>query len=89
MQLAISHPWDLSIEEARALQSKLAEKVLDETTFDPATIETVAGVDVSFRNKIAHAAVVVLSYPDLRPVDRTARCCGGIDRVRAHRDSSS
>jgi deoxyribonuclease V len=70
MQLAISHPWDPSIEEARALQPKLAEKVLDQTTFDPATLETVAGVDVSYRNKIAHAAVVVLSYPDLRPVDR-------------------
>jgi deoxyribonuclease V len=70
MPLAIYHPWDLSIEEAMALQPKLAEKVLDQTTFDPATLETVAGVDVSFRNKIAYAAVVVLSYPDLRPIDR-------------------
>lgn len=70
MQLAISHRWDLSVQEARALQPKLAEQVLDQTTFDPATVKTVAGVDVGFRNKIAHAAIVVLSYPDLRPVDK-------------------
>lgn len=70
MQLAISHRWDLSVDEARALQPELAEKVLDRTTFDPATVDTVAGVDVSFRNQVAHAAIVVLSYPDLRLVDQ-------------------
>lgn len=70
MQLAISHRWDLSVDEARALQPRLAEKVLDQTTFDPAAVETVAGVDVAFRKGVAHAAVVVLSYPDLRPVDK-------------------
>ena len=69
MKLAITHRWDLSVDEARALQPQLAEKVIAQTTFDPAAIETVAGVDVGFRNKIAHAAIVVLSYPDLRPVD--------------------
>jgi len=70
MQLAISHRWDLSVDEARALQPRLAERVLERTTFDPAAVETVAGVDVSFRDGVAHAAIVVLSYPDLRPVDR-------------------
>lgn len=70
MQLAISHRWDLSVDEARALQPALAEKVLRETTFDPATVSTVAGVDVGFRNDIAHAAIVVLSYPDLELVDQ-------------------
>jgi deoxyribonuclease V len=70
MQLAISHRWDLSVEEARALQPTLAENVLDRTSFDPATVKTVAGVDVGFRSGVAHAAVVVLSYPDLRPLDQ-------------------
>lgn len=70
MQLAISHPWDLSIVEARALQPKLAAKVLRKTTFDLATVRTVAGVDVSFGKGVAHAAIAVLSYPDLRLLDK-------------------
>lgn len=70
MKLAISHRWDLSVDEARALQPKLAEKVIAQTTFDLAAVETVAGVDVGFRHDVAHAAVVVLSYPDLKPVDK-------------------
>ncbi len=69
MKLAFSHRWDLSVAEARALQPQLAERVISETTFDPAAVKTVAGVDVSFREDVAHAAVVVLSFPGLEPVD--------------------
>jgi deoxyribonuclease V len=69
MQLAVSHPWDLSVAEARALQLRLAEKVVAETTFDPSAVRTVAGVDVGFRDKVAQAAVVVLSFPDLEPLE--------------------
>jgi deoxyribonuclease V len=69
VDLAISHPWDLSVAEAKVLQTQLAEKVVLETTFDPAAVRLVAGVDVSFRGGIARAAVVVLRLPDLEPVD--------------------
>jgi deoxyribonuclease V len=68
MKLAISHPWDLPVKEAMALQTTLASRVIARTTFDPDTIETVAGVDVGFHDGQAQAAVVVLSYPDLEPV---------------------
>ncbi len=68
MKLAISHPWDLSVKEAMALQRTLAGKVIAQTTFDPAAIETVAGIDVGFPGGQAQAAVVVLSYPDLELV---------------------
>jgi deoxyribonuclease V len=51
------------------LQLELAEKVIPTTTFDPAAVQTVAGVDVSFRAGMAQAAVVVLRFPDLGPVD--------------------
>lgn len=70
MQLAISHRWDLSTHEATALQAELAEKVLSHTTFDPSAVQTVAGVDVGFRKNVAHAAIVVLSFPELCPVDQ-------------------
>ncbi len=68
MKLAISHSWNLTSEEAMTLQATLAKKVIAQTTFDPATIKTVAGIDVGFRGGNAQAAVVVLSYPDLKPV---------------------
>lgn len=69
MKLAVSHPWDLPVNEAKALQVQLAEKVRAETTVDPASVRTVAGVDVGFRGDVARAAVVVLGFPGLEPVD--------------------
>ena len=69
MELAYAHPWDLSTGRARDLQKELAERVVAKTTFDPAMIATVAGVDVGFRKGAAQAAVVVLSFPELEPVD--------------------
>jgi deoxyribonuclease V len=69
MKLAVSHPWNVSVAEAKALQLQLAEKVIPTTTFDPAAVRTVAGVDVSFGTEVAQAAVVVLRLPDLVPVD--------------------
>ncbi len=69
MRLAISHSWDLPTDEAKALQAELAEKVVTETTFAPALVRTVAGVDVSIRGGMAYAAVVTLSFPELEPVD--------------------
>lgn len=69
MQLAISHRWDLPIAEATALQAQLADKVIMETAFCSAALRTVAGVDVGFRGKMARAAVVVLSFPELEPLE--------------------
>ena len=69
MKLAISHPWDLSTEEAIALQKKLAKEVLAETTFDPTQVQTIAGVDVGLKGDLARAAVVVLDAANLEPVD--------------------
>lgn len=64
-----SHSWDLSIGEAKLLQTQMARLVVTETTFDPSTVQTVAGVDVGLRAGVARAAVVVLSFPGLQPVD--------------------
>ena len=68
MKPAISHPWNLTPSEAKALQLQLAARVITETTFEPADVRTVAGIDVSIREGRAWAAVVVLSFPDLQPV---------------------
>ena len=69
MKLAVSHQWDLPVDEAKALQAQLAERVIPVTTFDPAGVRTVAGVDVGFKGDMAQAAVVVLDFPDLQPLD--------------------
>jgi deoxyribonuclease V len=69
MELAVPHRWDLPVQEAKELQAELAERVVTDTTFDPSTVKTVAGVDVGFRGDMARAAVVVLNLPDLNPVD--------------------
>lgn len=69
MKWAISHAWDLTIDEAQALQTRLAQQVVKETTFDPAAVRTVAGIDVGFKGGIARAAVVVLRFPSLEPID--------------------
>jgi deoxyribonuclease V len=69
VKLAISHRWNLPVKEAEALQADLAARVVARNTFKPAAVKTVAGVDVGFRGDMAQAAVVVLSFPDLEPLD--------------------
>lgn len=53
--------------EAVALQRRLAERVVRRTTF--ASVELVAGVDISVRRGHALAAVVVLRFPSMEPVE--------------------
>lgn len=62
------HPWDLSPSDAIDLQNRLAGQLRDQSlAWD--TLRTVAGVDVSVRHNISQAAVVVLSFPDLQPLE--------------------
>ena len=65
MKVNSLHTWDLSTQEAIALQKDLAKQVIHDTPLDLNTVQTVAGVDVSVKNNISRAAVVVLRYPDL------------------------
>jgi deoxyribonuclease V len=65
---AVDHPWDLSPQAARALQRELAGRVVRQTDMGP--VNTVAGLDVGYRDGLAWAAVVVLSYPELVVVDQ-------------------
>ncbi len=58
-----SHAWDLSTQEALALQKQLAAQVVTENRLGRVT--TVAGVDVGQQGDMAQAAVVVLDFPDL------------------------
>ena len=64
------HPWSVTPAEAVAIQQALRARV--ETTDRLPQIRHVAGVDVGFEDggRVTRAAVVVLGYPELKPVDR-------------------
>ncbi len=57
------HPWDLSPNEAIALQKQLAGQVSRRNELG--NILYVAGVDVGFKENIATASVAILEYPSL------------------------
>ena len=63
------HGWEVSIAEALDIQQRLAARVSKRS--EVATPSFIAGVDISTERaqKIATAAVVVLSYPEFRLVE--------------------
>jgi deoxyribonuclease V len=69
MKINHLHNWDLSPKDAIALQKDLASKLISDTPIDLNTITTVAGVDVSVKNNISQAAVVVMTYPALEIIE--------------------
>lgn len=64
------HSWNLTPEEAVALQRELAARIIREDTLGE--VKLVAGVDMAIneQNNMARAAVVLLTYPDLILVER-------------------
>jgi deoxyribonuclease V len=69
MQQAIEHSWKLTPAEAIALQKELMQGV--ERIDRLPAIRHVAGVDVGYEEggRVTRAAVVVLSFPELEPVE--------------------
>jgi deoxyribonuclease V len=63
------HPWNVTVEEAIALQKQLRSLVQPTRSFELDQITTVAGVDAAYAGQ-PRAAVVVFSYPDLRRLDQ-------------------
>lgn len=63
----IAHPWDVSTDEAKEIQRELRQHVTVEPLDEPPDV--VAGVDVSVKNEQARSAVVLLSFPDLQPLE--------------------
>lgn len=61
--------WDVSIDEALAIQDRLRPLVSTETALPLDTIRTIAGVDAIYSDD-AKAAVVLLAYPSLDIIDR-------------------
>lgn len=72
MKLERRHDWDIDLDEAMRLQEALRRVVDVATPIDLDAVRLVAGTDVAIKDDIAHAVVVVATFPDYRLVE-TAR----------------
>lgn len=61
------HAWDLEPDEAATVQAEMRERLV--LKWDGRAVKTVGGVDMSLKDDRAHAAIVVLHYPDLTPLE--------------------
>ena len=69
MRIKVIHRWNVSPQEAIAIQERLRPAVIDQDKLG--RVRYVAGLDIGFqeKNTITRAAVAVLSYPDLQLVE--------------------
>jgi deoxyribonuclease V len=63
------HPWNVTPHKAIRLQTELAPQVITDQPLPLGGIALVAGVDVSVKNNVSRAAVVVLRYPELDVIE--------------------
>jgi len=73
VDLQDDHDWDVSPDEAKQIQERLAPEVVEGPL--PADVETVAGIDVSIRDDTAQAAISVLALPEMERVDEAVYRC--------------
>jgi deoxyribonuclease V len=65
--IAKLHNWNLTPDEAARVQSELRSRLI--LTWDGRPVATIGGVDISIKTETARAAIVVLRYPELTPVE--------------------
>ena len=65
--IAKLHDWTLRPEEAIRVQGELRERLV--LRWDERPLGMIGGVDVSIKKEFTRAAIVVLRYPDLAPVE--------------------
>ncbi len=69
MKIHHRHKWNLTPEAAIALQKQLRTEVVSDKPLDLSAIRLVAGVDVSVKDDMSQAAIVVATFPDLQPIE--------------------
>lgn len=70
MKIYQRHAWQLTLDEAIAIQEQLQAEVITEDKFKE-PVQYVAGVDMGFEanGTISRAAVAVLNFPDLQVIE--------------------
>jgi deoxyribonuclease V len=61
------HNWDLTPEEAARVQTDLRQRLV--LNWDNRPVATIGGVDISIKTETARAAIVVLTYPEPKPIE--------------------
>jgi deoxyribonuclease V len=61
------HNWDLTPDEAVRVQTDLRQRLA--LTWDKRPVATIGGVDISIKTESARAAIVVIRYPALTPLE--------------------
>ncbi len=69
MHIHHRHDWNLTPQQAIDLQRQMAQETITDKPLDLEQVKLVAGVDVSVKDDMSRAAVVVLSYPALEVVE--------------------
>ncbi len=69
MHITHRHDWNLTPAQAIALQQQLVKEVIYDRPLDLDNIRLVAGVDVSVKENVSQAAVVVLRFPELTIIE--------------------
>ncbi len=69
MHIQHRHDWKLKPDQAIALQRQMVTEVIYNRPIDLESVRLVAGVDVSVKENVSQAAVVVVSFPELLPVE--------------------
>ena len=63
------HSWDLTPHDAIALQHQLAAQIDTATPLNLDAIRLIGGVDVSVKDNVSQAAIVVLRFPELDVIE--------------------
>jgi len=61
------HNWNLTPQEAMRIQTEMRERLV--LRWGDRPVHTIGGVDVSIKDEFTRAAIVVLRYPDLAPLE--------------------
>lgn len=61
------HSWNLAPDEAVRVQADLRDRLIFK--WDQRPVKTIGGVDISIKTETARAAIVVISYPELTPLE--------------------
>ncbi|MCE7945851.1 MAG: endonuclease V [Chloroflexi bacterium CFX4] len=69
MEIRTLHEWALTPNQAVDLQRRLAAQVVDRLPLPLEAVGSVAGVDVSVKDNLSQAAVVVLNFPALKVIE--------------------
>ncbi len=69
MKIHHRHDWNLKPDQAIALQKQLASEIISDQPIDLKAVTFVAGVDVSVKDNVSQAAVVVIKLPDLTAIE--------------------